>query len=114
MRSREAASWRPADVAAEARGGIYRGASHGGNFVGHSRKTRRSEPLSFCARLQAILRRASASLPYGPPLGPRQEPVAAAGALGDTDRRRDWLSRNELVHESVSQVCRRHADRISA
>ena len=28
--------------------------------------TSRVEPLSFCPRLQAILRRASASLPYGP------------------------------------------------
>ena len=42
------------------------GAPCGGNFVGRSRGTSRFEPLSFCARLQAILRRASASLPYGP------------------------------------------------
>ena len=72
------------------------------HFAGGSRRTRRSEPLSFCARLHAILRRASASLPYGPPNGSRQKPAAEAGALSDADRRPDWLSRNEFVYEGIS------------
>jgi hypothetical protein len=46
--------------------------------------------------------RASASLPYGPPDGSRQEPVAEAGALGDADRHPDWLSRNEFIYDGIS------------
>ncbi len=102
-----------ASMAAEAGGRIHRGASRGGNFAGGSRRTRRSKPLSFCARLHAILRRASASLPYGPPNGSRQEPVAEAGTLSDANRRPDWLSRNEFVYEGISQIHRAYADRIS-
>ena len=93
---------------------FHRGASRGGNFAGRSRRTRRSEPLSLCARLHAILRRASASLPYGPPVGSRQGPAAEAGALGDTDRHPDWFSRNEFIHEGISQGHGTYADRISA
>ncbi len=101
-RGGETGSRRLACMAAETGGRIHRGASHGGNFAGGSRRTRRSEPLSLCARLHAILRRASASLPYGPPNGSRQEPIAEAGALSDADRRPDWLSRNEFVYEGIS------------
>src|ERR1700704_3407281 len=53
----KAASWRFAGVAAEARAGIHRSASRGGDFAGRARGTRRSKPVSFCARLHAILRR---------------------------------------------------------
>ena len=97
-------------MATEARSRIHRGASRGANLIGRSR---RSEPLSFCARLHAILRRASASLPYGPQDGSRQELVADAGALGDTDRYPDWLLRNEFLHEGISQVHGTYAVRIS-
>src|SRR5438445_4847490 len=100
-------------MAAEARCRVHRGASRGGNFAGGSRRARRSEPVSFCARLLAIVRRASASLPYGPPNGSRQEPVAEAGAVSDADRRPDWFSRNEFVYEGISQIHRAYADRIS-
>ena len=58
IRAARPLTWRLAGMAAETRGRIHRGASLGGNFAGHSRGARRSEPLSFCARLQAILRRA--------------------------------------------------------
>ena len=78
--------------------GVHRRASRGGDFAGRSRRARRSKPLSFCARLHAILRCASASLPYGPPDGSRQGPVAEAGSLGDADRHPDWLSRNEFIY----------------
>ena len=86
IRSGEAASRRSAGAATEAASGIHRRASRGGDLVGHSRRTGRSEPLSLCTCLQAILRGASASLSYGPPDGSRQEPVAKIGVLGDTDR----------------------------
>src|SRR5260370_20118938 len=101
IRRGEAGSWRPARMATETRGRIHRGASRGGNFADGSRRTRRSEPLPFCARLYAILRRTSASLPYGPPDGSRQEPVAEAGTLSDADRHPDWLSRNEVIYEDI-------------
>src|SRR5882724_3421232 len=100
-------------MAAETGGRIHRGASRGANFAGGSRRTRRFEPLSFCARLHAIVRRAPASLPYGPPNGSSQEPVAEAGAFSDRNRRPDRLSRNELVYEGISQIDRAYADRIS-
>src|SRR5260221_141753 len=114
IRCGQATTWRLAGVAAETRGGIHRGASRGGDFVGRSGSTRRSESLSLCARLHAVLRRAPASLPYGPEDGSRQEPVAGAGPLGDADRHPDRLSRDEFFHQGVSQVHRTYADRISA
>src|ERR1700704_1392881 len=110
----QATSRRLASVAAEARGGIYRGASCGEDFVDCSGKTRRSESLSLCTRLYAIVRHAAASLPYGPEDGSCQESVAEAGALGDTDRHPDWLSRDQLFHQGVSQVHGTYANRISA
>src|ERR1700733_9479011 len=114
LRNGETAQWRFTGVAAETLGGIHRGASVGGYLVGHSRRARQPEPLSFCARLQAILRRASASLPFGPPDGSRQEPVAEASALGNSDRRANRLSRNKFIHAGISQIHGSYADRISA
>jgi hypothetical protein len=110
----KAASWRLAGVAAEARDGIHRSASRGGDSAGRSRRTRRSKPVSFCARVHAILRRASASISYGATDGSREEPVAEAGALGDTDRHPDRLSRGQFLHQGISQVHWTYADRISA
>jgi hypothetical protein len=73
-----------------------------GDFAGRFGEARRSESLSLCARLQALLWRASASLPYGPADGSRQGPAAVAGALGDADRHSPWLSRNQFVHAGIS------------
>src|SRR6266481_1525176 len=114
IRCGQATTWRLAGVAAETRGGIHRGASRGGDFVGRSGSTRRSESVSLRARLHAILQHASASLPYGPEDGSRQEPVAEAIALGDADRHPDRLPRDEFIHQGISQVHRTYADRISA
>jgi hypothetical protein len=108
------ASWRLAGAEAEARRRVHRRASLGGNFPSHSRRARRSQPISFCACLPAVLRRASTSLPYAPPDGSSAEPAAAIGAPGDPDRDPDWIPRNKFVHEGISQVRRRYTKRISA
>src|SRR5450755_2428338 len=108
-----AGTWWLASLAAKARDGIHRRASRRGHFVGRARRACRSKSLSFCACLHAILRRASASLPHGPPDGSRQEPAAEASAHGDRDRRPGRLSRDEFIYEGISQVYGTYADRIS-
>ena len=45
--------------------------------------------------------------------GSREEPVAEAGAVSDSDRRANRLSRNEFIYAGISQVHGTHADRIS-
>ena len=52
IRRNDAASWRPAGMATQAPDRIHRRASGGEDFAGRSRRARRPEPLSFCARLQ--------------------------------------------------------------
>ena len=94
--------------------GIYRTTSRGGDFYPRARKPSQAEPASFCTCFQAFLRPTTPSLPYDPANEPSPRPVAAIDAAGDANRRADWLSRNEFVHQGIPQIFRNHAKRVSA
>ncbi len=73
----------------------------------------RLSPVLLLPGVQAIVRRAAASLSQPAPHRARQDAVGQACALGDRYRNDGRLQRDQLVHRGVSQGHRADADRVS-
>src|SRR5262249_55597668 len=85
------------------------------------------EPVPFFPHVQAIVRHAAVPLSYQPAYRTRQEPVDSTQTVGDRNRTRCGLQRNELIYIRVSQghggatnrlpswgrIAGRQADRVS-